>query len=268
MSKIYEHQGDSDNGKYYYTAPKNSRYRKLNIPVFPVILGVVLFALGFIVAVFSQNEDTDYEQDKAEEAPVVQEETVVSQTDYEWNLILVNGTHPLPDDFQVPEMTELRNNMAIDKRAYPELQKMMDAARAEGLEPLIISSYRTWDKQQELFTNKTQEYLNQGFSQSEAEHMASFWVARPGTSEHHTGLAVDIVDENFRYLDERQESTEVQQWLIKHCAEYGFILRYPTDKSDITGVGYEPWHYRYVGVDAAKAIMQEGICLEEYLERE
>ena len=91
------------------------------------------------------------------------------------------------------------------------------------------------------------------------------WVARPGTSEHQAGLAVDIVSVEYQVLDEGQEDTPLQQWLMAHCWEYGFILRYPTDKSDLTGVGYEPWHYRYVGEEAAKAITEQGICLEEYL---
>ena len=91
-------------------------------------------------------------------------------------------------------------------------------------------------------------------------------MARPGTSEHQAGLAVDIVDRSYQVLDHRQETTAVQQWLMAHCAEYGFILRYPSDKSELTGVGYEPWHYRYVGTEAAQAIMERGICLEEYLE--
>ena len=94
----------------------------------------------------------------------------------------------------------------------------------------------------------------------------SFWVARPGTSEHQTGLAVDIVDQNYQLLDEKQENTPVQQWLMAHCTEYGFILRYPTGKSKITGIGYEPWHYRYVGSDAAREITDQGLCLEEYLD--
>ena len=98
-----------------------------------------------------------------------------------------------------------------------------------------------------------------------AQRQAAMWVARPGTSEHQTGLAVDIVDTSYQILDEGQENTPVQQWLMAHCAEYGFILRYPTDKGAVTGVGYEPWHYRYVGKDAAKEIMEKDITLEEYL---
>lgn len=183
-----------------------------------------------------------------------------------WNLILVNGDHPLPQDFQVPEFTQLINGHAIDKRAYPALQRMMDDCRAEGLEPTICSSYRSWEKQEELFQRKVQSCLPQAGSLEEAEEQAAVWVARPGTSEHQAGLAVDIVDKSYQLLDEGQEKTAVQKWLMEHCAEYGFILRYPTEKSALTGVGYEPWHYRYVGEEAAGEIMSRGICLEEYLE--
>ncbi len=183
-----------------------------------------------------------------------------------WNLVLVNGDNALAADFQIPELTQLQNGHAIDSRAYQALQDMMDAARADGLQPVICSSFRTWDDQDSLFYNKVYSYMDQGYSQTEAEDKAAFWVARPGTSEHQLGLAVDIVDIEYQLLDENQESTAVQQWLISHCMEFGFILRYPTDKSEITGVGYEPWHYRYVGLEAAREISEQGICLEEYLQ--
>ena len=182
-----------------------------------------------------------------------------------WALILVNWEHPLPDDFSVPEFTQLRNGHTVDSRAYPELQAMMDDARAAGLQPLICSSYRTWDTQERLFEQEVQNWMNRGCMRDEATDRAAMWVARAGTSEHQTGLAVDIVDMSYQILDEKQESTPVQQWLMAHCAEYGFILRYPTDKSAITGIGYEPWHYRYVGIEAAKEIMESELCLEEYL---
>lgn len=141
---------------------------------------------------------------------------------------------------------------------------MMDDCRAAGLNPVICSSYRTHDKQEELFRKKVNTLRKQGYSQEEAETEAARWVARPGTSEHETGLAVDIVDKSYQLLDEKQEQTPVQQWLMAHCAEYGFILRYSVEKSDLTGIGYEPWHYRYVGTEAAKAITEQGLCLEEY----
>ena len=188
--------------------------------------------------------------------------TVVST---DWNLILVNGDHPLSENYQVPELTKLRNGHAIDSRAYPSLQAMMDAARAAGYQPTICSSFRTWDKQSELYEKKVASCMAQGYDREEAERQAAVWVARPGTSEHQAGLAVDIVDVEYQLLDQAQEDRPVQRWLMEHCADYGFILRYPTDKGALTGVGYEPWHYRYVGEEAARAIMDGGLCLEEYL---
>ena len=183
----------------------------------------------------------------------------------DWRLLLVNAENPLPEDFAIPELTRLRGGHAVDSRAYPELQRMMDDCRAEGLEPTICSSYRSWEKQAELFENKARSCLDQAADRQEAESLAAEWVSRPGTSEHQAGLALDIVDKSYQLLDEGQEDTAVQKWLMAHCAEYGFILRYPTDKGDFTGVGYEPWHYRYVGAEAAREIMSRGICLEEYL---
>ena len=182
-----------------------------------------------------------------------------------WALILVNWKNPLPDGFSIPELTQLRSGHAVDSRAYPELQAMMDDARAAGLQPLICSSYRTRDAQERLFEREVRNWMDRGYIREEATDRAAMWVARPGTSEHQTGLAVDIVDMSYQILDEKQESTPVQKWLMAHCAEYGFILRYPTDKSALTGIGYEPWHYRYVGVEAAQEIMGRGLCLEEYL---
>ena len=181
----------------------------------------------------------------------------------DWQILLVNRWNPLPDGYTF-ERTKLKYGHSVDSRAYPDLQEMMDDCRAAGLNPVICSSYRTHDKQEELFRKKVNTLRKQGYSQEEAETEAARWVARPGTSEHETGLAVDIVDKSYQLLDEKQEQTPVQQWLMAHCAEYGFILRYSVEKSDLTGIGYEPWHYRYVGVEAAKAITEQGLCLEEY----
>ena len=184
-----------------------------------------------------------------------------------WSLLLVNFETPLPENFSVPELTQLRRGHAVDRRAYPALQAMMDDCRAAGLSPLICSSYRSQEDQARLFDRETQGWLDRGYIGGEAESQAARWVARPGTSEHQTGLAVDIVDLSYQVLDQGQEDTAVQRWLMAHCADYGFILRYPTDKSALTGVNYEPWHYRYVGEPAAREIMDGGLCLEEYLAR-
>ena len=261
-------------------APPRPRRRGRRSPLpLLALLGLTLFLAGFLLgraeaagdqpsplAAFRQSSSRPEDGGTVRILGVpgaVREESAASSED--WALILVNGDHPLPEDFRVPEFTQLVNGHSIDKRAYPSLQRMMDDCRAAGLEPTICSSYRTREKQEELFERKVQSCLPTAASREEAEEQAAFWVARPGTSEHQAGLAVDIVDKSHQTLDEGQEETPVQKWLMEHCAEYGFILRYPTEKSALTGVGYEPWHYRYVGEAAAGEIMSRGICLEEYL---
>ncbi len=195
-------------------------------------------------------------------------QTLASSKEAENNglLTLVNMSNKIPSDWTV-DLVELRNNQAIDRRAYEGLQSMMDDARAEGLDPLICSSYRSQEKQEQLYTNKRNFYLDQGYSNDEATALAAIWVAYPGTSEHQLGLTVDICSVSNQNLDDSQEDTATQQWLMANCYKYGFILRYPSDKSEITGISYEPWHYRYVGVDAAAEIHEKGLCLEEYLEQ-
>ncbi len=181
-----------------------------------------------------------------------------------WNLVLVNKWNPIPDNFNV-ELTPLQNGHSIDSRCYPALQDMLFDCRCAGLSPLICSSYRTMQKQQSLFYERMNELAAQGYSTEDAYAKAATSVAIPGTSEHQIGLALDIVDQSHQALDASQENTPVQQWLMQNSWKYGFILRYPSDKSELTGIIYEPWHYRYVGKKAAKEIFERGICLEEYL---
>ena len=162
---------------------------------------------------------------------------------------------------------ELENGHAVDMRIASDLKDMLDAAEAEGLSIIICSSYRSSETQQALYTQKVNQYLAENFSQEDAEREAGRWVAVPGTSEHQTGLAVDLVALSYQILDEKQEETPEQKWLMENSYQYGFILRYPSDKSHITGINYEPWHYRYVGKEAAREIYENDLCLEEYLER-
>lgn len=180
-----------------------------------------------------------------------------------WNLRLVNKTHLLPETFQV-ELTSVEGGQ-FDSRAASSLEAMLQAMEEQGLSPVICSSFRTWEDQDTLHQEKLQSCLEEGYSPEEAETEASRWVVPPGASEHQLGLAVDIVASDYQILEETQENTPEQQWLMAHCWEYGFILRYPQDKVEITGVGYEPWHYRYVGTQAAREIMESQVCLEEYL---
>lgn len=181
-------------------------------------------------------------------------------------LLLVNPWTPLPEDFVPGELVPVQNDQAVDARAYPDLQNMLDDMSEAGLSPLICSSYRSQERQQELYDNKVQRVMDEGVSLEAAQAEAARWVARPGTSEHQTGLAVDIVSLSNQMLDETQESTPEFQWLAENAWKYGFILRYPSDKSEKTGIAYEPWHFRFVGKEAAAEIHDLGLCLEEYLE--
>lgn len=182
-----------------------------------------------------------------------------------WQLLLVNGTHLLEEDY-LPELTLLDGGQAVDSRIAEALQAMLSDMKKAGLSPVICSSYRSQARQKELFDKKVSSFTALGYTASAAEEEAGKWVARPGISEHQTGLAVDIVSLAYQLLDEQQEETAEQQWLLEHCWEYGFILRYPPEKSEITGIRYEPWHYRYVGIAAATEMQRSGLCLEEYLE--
>ena len=184
-----------------------------------------------------------------------------------WNLILVSRDQPLPEEYTV-ELAAIERGYSFDARAAQALTDFLDGARAAGLKPLICSAYRTEEVQTELYGKKVDEFLAQGNSREQSEQLAAEWVLPPGTSEHQLGLAADIVSMDYQLLDEKQADTPEQQWLMAHCAEYGFILRYPAEKNDVTGVAHEPWHYRYVGVEAAQEITQAGLCLEEYLEEQ
>ena len=139
---------------------------------------------------------------------------------------------------------------------------MFDAARKDGIYPVVWEGYRTYEEQQKILDDKIKAYINEGYSQSRAERTAKEWVALPGTSEHQLGIAVDINADKSK-----SSNDEVYTWLAANAHNYGFILRYPQGKQEITGTSYEPWHYRYVGVEVAREIYERGICLEEYFEQ-
>jgi len=178
--------------------------------------------------------------------------------------ILVNCWNPIPENYAV-ELIALDNGQTVDKQCFDRLKEMLGACTDAGLQPVVCSGYRDIETQTRLYINKVQRLTDQGLSRREAENAAKTEVAYPGTSEHHTGLAVDIVDICNQNLDSTQENTAVQQWLMSHSWEYGFVLRYPDGKSEITGIIYEPWHYRYVGKEAAKIMYEQSLCLEEYV---
>ena len=177
-----------------------------------------------------------------------------------WNLILVNKDNPVPDGYTV-SLTDLSNGKQVDTRIYPALQKMFDDARDSGIDLFVREGYRTREDQQSIMDNRMQEYEAQGYTAEEAEDMAKQYVAIPGTSEHELGISVDINANSNISSDD-----VVYSWLNENAYKYGFIKRYPEDKIDITGINNEPWHYRFVGQEAAKEMKDLGYCLEEYID--
>jgi D-alanyl-D-alanine carboxypeptidase len=239
---------------------RKKRFRRIPIFLFLCCLVITVTAFGLI-----KNKDPlGKEEWQMPPITAINTNMTASNTRSEetpWNLILVNKWNSIPDDYEV-ELMELTNGQLVDKRIYPELQEMFDAARSENIYPIAGSGYRTEKKQKSLMKEKVAEYKAKGLSQGEARAKAEAWVAVPGTSEHQIGLSIDI-------NADRTQSTgnDVYEWLRKNSYKFGFILRYPADKTDITGVINEPWHYRYVGKEAAAQIYKRGICLEEYLNK-
>lgn len=192
-------------------------------------------------------------------APPVQEveeedDPIEVAEDPDWYLRLVNRDHPIPEDYQI-ELVELPGGQLIDARIYEPLMAMLNDAEYLGYGPIVVAGYRTWEKQQSIMDERVSGYMAQGYSEENARAMAEQWVSVPGHSEHQLGICADINGDVW----------EIYTWLQYHSWEYGFIQRYPANKTDITGCKEEVWHYRYVGKEAARAIYESGLCLEEYL---
>lgn len=183
----------------------------------------------------------------------------------DWRLILVNKQHPVPEGYTV-ELETIKGSMQCDARIIGDLIAMFQAADEDGVNLAVCSPYRDISRQEWLFERKIKNYLKNGMSYMEAYSLASQIVMVPGASEHQLGLAIDINSDTYTSLDVGFADTEAGKWLAEHCWEYGFILRYPLGKEYITGVEYEPWHFRYVGKEAAKVITEQEICLEEFIE--
>lgn len=182
-----------------------------------------------------------------------------------WALVLVNEAHPLDTSYAPAEMYEVESERSVDVRIQEPLDRMLSDAESAGLSMYVASAYRSYDQQRTVFNATMQDWISKGYSPLDAYDETKKSVAVPGTSEHATGLAVDIIASEYEALDDRQGETAEQQWMMEHCWEYGFILRYPPEKADVTGIIFEPWHYRYVGEEAAKEIHEQNITLEEYL---
>lgn len=196
------------------------------------------------------------------------------------NLMLLNNDWELPENFKwdlvywsngqsVDALSlnykEYDQVFAVDRAAYQPLKDMFAAAEKAGVPLQMVSPYRSIQKQDRLFTESVNYYKNQGFSESEAIKKANISRTFTGTSEHNTGLGFDILEKGNWTLTEGFENTAQFKWLMENAENYGFILRYRKDKTNITGIMYEPWHFRYVGVEHAKKINSMNMCLEEYI---
>ena len=187
-------------------------------------------------------------------------------------LLLVNDKNPLPEDYDYEgNLTTIPTNYIngmlnqIDKDVWNYMKAMIDAQRETQTDSknwlYVRSPYRSYATQKMLFTNQINRNLNAGLSSEEAETKAATVVTRPGRSEHNTGFSAD-----FNIAEDSFESTPMFTWMQEHAAEYGFVLRFPKDKQDKTGIVYESWHYRFVGINTAKEMNRLNMCLEEYVE--
>lgn len=208
----------------------SNRRRKNILRVFILLMTII------ITVVMWRTIKIDVQVGELTLPKILQSEKSFADTSGEWNLILVDRNHYIPNNYQV-ELTELSNGKKVDSRIYPELQ-------------------------QKIMDEKINEYEKQGYSAKEAKKRAEKYVAILDTSEHQLGLSVDINADT-----DKCSSEKVYQWLDENAYKYGFVKRYPEDKTDITGISNEPWHYRYVGTTVAKIMKEENLCLEEYLEK-
>lgn len=215
-------------------------------------------------AIVSENADAE----KTGEDGSVTEDDNAEQEEFrsdDWRLVLINKQNSIPDDYTF-QLGTIKGKMQCDKRILEDLLAMLEAAEEDGVNLTICSPYRDLEYQQMLFNRKIERYMKRGMSYMEAYQLSSQAVTVPGASEHQIGLALDIVCNDYMSLDEGFGDTKAGKWLATNSCRFGFILRYPEGKENITGIEYEPWHFRYVGKAAATVIMEQGITLEEFWE--
>lgn len=231
--------------------------------IFVILLSATLITLVFFTTMPGRKRAEEKKKAETSVSETIPEVTTtkkkpVVEADNPWAFYIVSREYPLPEDFVVYPK-KIQGDYEMDYRAANYFLDMKDAAAEDGIELVVVSAKRSKEYQQGLFDKEVESFKAQGYSDDEAYELAREWVALPLESEHNSGLAVDLNN-----LDESFEESDAFKWLSEHAHEYGFILRYPKDKVGITGVGYEPWHYRFIGVYHATQIKEKGITLEEY----
>lgn len=201
---------------------------------------------------------------ETEEIPQADGAVDISSFDKEdWKIMLINKQHPIPEEYEFTLAT-IKGSMKCDERIIPELQQMMQEAKKDGVTLVIRSPYRDYERQIYLFNRKVKGYMKKKMSYLESYRTTAQAVTIPGASEHQAGLALDITSDSYSTLTQGFADTKAGEWLAEHSFEYGFILRYPEGKEDITGISFEPWHFRYVGKTAAKYMYDHELTLEEF----
>lgn len=279
----------------------NAQYKNNNHRIVAIIMICVVAMLVVVCAIFkSQTVDNSIEDvtttTSTNNSQIIKENTTSFYDDVNYlsptaqstdifkhgrNLMLLNNNYKLPEDFEwdlvywtngesVDALSlnspEYDSVDAVDRTAYQPLKNMFAAAEKDGVPLELVSAYRSISLQDRLFSRSVNSYMSKGYSKEDAIKKANYSRTFSGTSEHNTGLGFDILQKGSYYLTEQFENTKQFKWLIENAEDYGFILRYQQNKIDITGIMYEPWHWRYVGVEAAKEINKLGYCLEEYIE--
>lgn len=278
LKKTNKKRGRHSSGQYKKTVTRKKynkkQKRKLNKKKVAVVLFLILIIIFMTkrqknkkaIETYTEKEANEFSETSKLEPDV---ETHSQETESEnkkkeisdWRLTLANYENLLPENFTV-KVSDIDKTRQFDSRAIGELNSMMNSMKKDGITNIWIqSAYRSVERQKELYDNSVQKYLKQGKTQEEAEKLTEEYINKPGSSDHNLGLAVD-----FNYVDNKFEKLDGFKWLQKNAENYGFILRYPEDKEDITKISYESWHWRYVGVEHAKKMNKLNMCLEEYVE--
>ncbi len=265
--------------------------RRLTIILLLAVLAAAVLLAGFLISKAVRKDAGDSKTDGSDISPTSSQESEKSENNtasaprdeslpdtvtigeftldanYS-NLFLVNGENPLPEDYDYEgnllTMDEKYINGSlrqIDKDIWPYMRAMIETAWKDGVKLYMWSPYRSYDTQNMLYQNQVKRCMDKGLDRAAAEAEAATVVARPGTSEHHTGLACD-----FNMASDEFENTEMYRWMTENAEKFGFIMRYSKEKQPITGVIHESWHWRFVGINVAKEINSLDMCLEEYLE--
>lgn len=239
----------------------NKRIIRRNILIIAIIILVCIIIKCIIPKKKTNSNTNTVEVAKVSKANIEENNNIIAKEQLDWKLTLVNQTNKLSENYEM-KLASIDQYRKFDSRAIKYLQDMIEDMREDGVRNIWVqSSYRSVEEQRTVYNNKVQYYKEQGKNQGEAERLTEEIINKPGYSEHNLGLAVD-----FNYVNGEFEETKAFKWLKENAENYGFILRYPKEKENITKVTYEPWHWRYVGEENAKKINELGMCLEEYVE--